>query len=232
MGSELGSYAQRYRETINDTSSISGERYEFFIRFRVSLMKRKLIKIGAYDGVGCILDFGCGIGATGEVLEAAFLQATIIGIDPSQESIVEARRLGLRRTEFIRAEGGATTLPENSVDLVYSNGVFHHILPKSRAVVLREIHRVVKPGGHIFIFENNPANPLMMRAMAKSPLDTNAQVLTAGELGSLVKDNGFFLLKTGYYFLFPHFLRFLRWSEPLFEPLPLGAQYFVWAVRQ
>ena len=123
-------------------------------------------------------------------------------------------------------------LAEGSIDLVYSNGVFHHILPENRVVALRELYRVVRPSGHIFIFENNPLNPLMMRAMAKSPLDANAHALKARELARLISDSGFFLLKTGYYFLFPHFLRFLRWIEPLVERLPLGAQYFVWAKCQ
>lgn len=232
MADDFGFYARQYRDIINRSSRISGEKYEFFIRLRVSLMRHRLNKAGACLGLRRILDFGCGIGAAGEILEAEFPQAEIVGIDPSEESIIEARRLGLRRTEFMHGEGEALPLPEDSVDLLYSNGVLHHIHPEKRLAVLREFCRVVRPNGNIFLFENNPFNPLIMRAMRRFPLDADAQVLAAGELAGLLKDGGFSVLKTGYYFLFPHLLRFLRWSEPLFERLPLGAQYFVWGVRK
>ena len=231
IANEFDSYARQYCKIINDVSRISGEKYDFFIRLRVSLMKRKITKIGACSGVRRILDFGCGVGVAGEVMESAFPQATIVGVDSSEESIAEACRLGLRRTEFVRWGDGALPLVENSVDLVYSNGVFHHIHPENRTTVFRKLYNVVRPNGHIFIFENNPANPLMMRAMAKNPFDANAQAITPRELSNLVKNCGFRILQIVYYFLFPHCLRFLRWSEPIFERLPLGAQYFVWAVR-
>lgn len=229
---EFDSYTRHYRRIINEVSRISGENYEFFIRLRVSLMKYRLTKTDAYPGVRRILDFGCGIGATSEILEAAFPQATIMGVDSSEESIIEARSLGLRRTEFIYGGDGVLPLAENSIDVVYSNGVFHHIIPESRTAALRKLYNVVRPNGHIFIFENNPANPLMMRAMAKNPFDANAQTIFPRELSSLIEDCGFRILQTPYYFLFPHCLRFLRWSEPMFERLPLGAQYFVWALSK
>jgi len=231
MANEVGSYARQYPEIINLTSGISGEKYEFFIHFRVSLMKRKLTEASACTGIHRILDFGCGIGATGDILEDAFPQAAIVGVDSSEKSVTEAYRQGLSRTDFICGEGEALPLANASVDLVYSNGVFHHTPLERRSPVLYELFRVVRPNGKVFIFENNPANPLMMRAMAKSPLDANAQTITPRELSNLVENCGFRILQTVYYFLFPHCLRFLRWSEPMFERLPLGAQYFVWAVR-
>lgn len=231
MANEFGSYARQYPEIINFTSGLTGEKYEFFIRFRVSLMKRKLTKAGTCIGIHRILDFGCGIGAAGDILEEAFPQTIIVGVDSSEKSVIEAYHRGLSRTDFICGEGEALPLANASVDLVYSNGVFHHTPLDRRGAALYELSRVVKPNGQVFIFENNPANPLMMRAMAKSPLDATAQAITPRELSSLVENCGFRILQTAYYFLFPHCLRFLRWSEPVFERLPLGAQYFVWAVR-
>ncbi|MDO8662391.1 MAG: class I SAM-dependent methyltransferase [Candidatus Omnitrophota bacterium] len=231
MTDEFGSYARRYPEIINLTSAITGEKYEFFIRFRVSLMKRKLTGNGAHTGINRILDFGCGIGAAGKILEDAFPQAAILGVDSSEKSVIEANHQGLSRSDFICSEGEALPLADASVDLVYSNGVVHHTPLERRGAVLRELFRVVRPKGQVFIFENNPANPLMMRAMAKSPLDSDAQPITPKELSRLFENCGFRIARSGYYFLFPHCLRFLRWGEPLFEQLPLGAQYFVWGVR-
>ena len=45
------------------------------------------------------------------------------------------------------------------VDLVFVNGVFHHIPPKDHGVNLDYIQSSLKPGGLLVIFENNPFNP-------------------------------------------------------------------------
>jgi ubiquinone/menaquinone biosynthesis C-methylase UbiE len=232
-GNEFGSFAQKYPDVINLTSGISGEKYEFFIHYRVSIMKQRLARSGrGCSGILRILDFGCGIGATVGVLEENFPQAAILGIDSSEPSIGEACRQRLPRSGFVCATGEALPLGSASIDLVYSNGVIHHTPPEQRLPVLNELFRVLKPKGQIFIFENNPANPLMMRAMSKSPLDADTQVIRPRELSRLAEDCGFRILQNAYYFLFPRCLRFLRWSEPVFERLPLGAQYFVWAERR
>ena len=231
MANVFDSYAREYREIINSISCIVGEKYEFFIRFRVYRMKHKLISIGAFAGIHRILDLGCGTGASGEILEAEFPQALITGVDSSQESIAQAHKQTLRRTTFLCEEAEALTLEDDSVDLIYSNGFFHHTLPEQRGIVLKELHRVVRPGGQIFIFENNPANPLTMWGMKNNPFDMNAKAITSRQMSALIKGSGFQLLQTAYYFFFPHSLRFLRWSEPTLEWLPFGAQYFIWAVR-
>ncbi len=231
MASGFDSYAKEYRDIIDRVSGLSGEKYEFFIRFRVERIKNKLAKTGAGTQIQRILDLGCGIGVAAEVLKAAFPLAAITGIDSSQECIAEARRLQLSYAEFIHGNCEALPVADSSVDLVYSNGVFHHIIPAQRPQVLRELFRIVRPAGQIFIFENNPANFLMMRAMAKNPFDAGIRAISPKELLAPLKSIGFRILQVGYYFFFPHFLGFLRRSEPMLEGLPLGAQYFIWAER-
>ncbi len=228
---EFDSYAKEYRDIINRTSHISGEEYEFFIRFRISRMKRKLSFSGNNSGVCRILDLGCGIGASAETLEVEFPQAAITGVDSSQESIAIARSRKLPRTEFLCGTAESMPLADASADLVYCNGLIHHTSPERRPALLRELFRVVRPKGQIFIFENNPANPLMMWAMTKYPFDKDAKPVAVRQLLLLVKSAGFLPLETVYYFFFPHCLRFLRWAEYALERLPFGAQYFVWATR-
>lgn len=228
---EFDSYAKEYREIINRTSHISGEEYEFFIRFRISRMKRKLSLSGKNSGVSRILDLGCGIGASAEALEAEFPQATIIGVDSSQESITIARSRKLHKAEFLFGTAESMPLANASVDLVYCNGLIHHTIPEQRPALLRELLRVVRPKGQVFIFENNPANPLMMWAMTKYPFDKDANPVAARQLLRLVKSAGFLPQETVYYFFFPHCLRFLRRTEYALERLPFGAQYFIWSTR-
>src|SRR5436190_1311726 len=52
-------------------------------------------------------------------------------------------------TEFRQGEMEAIPLPDNSVDVVISNGVINLSARKSRA--LMEIHRVLSPGGRLCV---------------------------------------------------------------------------------
>ncbi len=231
MVNEFDPYASKYREVINSACCASGEDYDFFIRFRVERIKRKLIESGTSINNLRIFDLGCGIGVAERILREQFNDAIIFAADPSSESIAEARRQGLSGIEFICASGEELPLDDHSIDLIYSNGVFHHAPPENRSAVLRELCRILKPGGQVFISENNPANPLMMQAMAKNPFDLNTRAIRPGDLAALVSESGFSCVKVFYYFWFPHWLRFLRWSESVLEWVPFGAQYFVWAKR-
>ena len=42
---------------------------------------------------------------------------------------------------------------------------------------------------------------------------------------------GFTCKEIGYYFFFPRFLRFMRWMEKWLRRVPVGAQYFLWAIK-
>ena len=99
-----------------------------------------------------ILDLGCGAGF--DTLLAAQRvgpNGKVIGIEMTPEMIVKARNnaetLGLANVEFFQGEIESLPLPNSSVDLVISNGVFNLCPGKSK--VLGEIFRVLKPGGRL-----------------------------------------------------------------------------------
>ena len=226
---DFNSYAQDYRDIINKVSRISGETYEFFIRLRLSLMKAKLDAIGELPL--SILDFGCGIGVTERFFEELFPHSTIRGIDTSAESIRTARELGLHRSLFDVLDSDRLPYTAGSFDLAYSNGTMHHIVREKHWQAISELHRVLCPGGHLFIFENNPLNPLMMRAMRKNPFDADAEVVHPRYLKYMVRQCNFTFRCINYYFFFPKMLSRLRALEKYMIHLPLGAQYFLWATK-
>lgn len=93
-----------------------------------------------------VLEAGCGIGT--DAAQFARAGATYTGIDFSRTALDLARR----RFEIDDLAGtflqeSVTDLPfsDGSFDLVYSNGVIHHILGTEQAV--REFRRVLRPGG-------------------------------------------------------------------------------------
>jgi ubiquinone/menaquinone biosynthesis C-methylase UbiE len=228
MTTDFDKYASEYREIINDVSRISGERYEYFINLRIGLMKEKVA--GKLPNLH-ILDFGCGIGTTEIFLKKAFPHAEIWGVDSSPASIEAAQGLELPNVTFLVQNAGTLPFTNGHFDLIYSNGTFHHIERERHAEVVRELSRVLQKEGELFIFENNPCNPFMMRAMVKNPFDRGATALAPSYLGKALKDTGFRVDAVNYYFFFPRCLSLLRVAEKYLRWLRMGAQYFIWATK-
>ena len=97
-----------------------------------------------------VLDVGCG---TGKLLRRAAIywpEAQLIGVDPANGMIEMAKRLTPNATFFT---GMAEVLPlqDNSVDLVMSTTSFHHW--QDQAAGIREIARVLRPGGYFILVD-------------------------------------------------------------------------------
>jgi SAM-dependent methyltransferase len=93
-----------------------------------------------------VLEAGCGIGT--DAMRFARAGARYIGVDFSPTALELARRrfaMAQMPGSFVEASITDLPVPDGSVDLVYSNGVIHHIPETDRAV--REFHRILRPGG-------------------------------------------------------------------------------------
>jgi hypothetical protein len=96
---------------------------------------------------------------------------------------------------------------------------------------LRELRRVTRDGGLLFLFEHNPVNPLTRHAVNTCPFDINARLIRADKMRRRIEDAGWSDVKTAYRIFFPQQLAALRKFEPHLEWCGLGAQYRVSAVR-
>lgn len=93
-----------------------------------------------------VLEAGCGIATDG--INFARRGARYTGVDFSDSAVALARnRFELEGVEGRIEQASIAALPaaDASLDLVYSNGVIHH-LPETGDVVA-EMHRVLRPGG-------------------------------------------------------------------------------------
>jgi 2-polyprenyl-3-methyl-5-hydroxy-6-metoxy-1,4-benzoquinol methylase/uncharacterized membrane protein YbhN (UPF0104 family) len=106
------------------------------------------------------LDFGCGQGWYACKMAAHGYQMT--GVDLSEGQIREARAYAADShsdVQFERIDGAVLPYADGSFDFVYAINVIHHITDNTqRDAILREIVRVLKPGGVFFLQEFSPAN--------------------------------------------------------------------------
>lgn len=98
-----------------------------------------------------ILDFGCGIGRLSGHLSP--LAARIEGVDRAEE-MIRAATTGLPPNVRLR-HISSHLLPYDSdhFDKAFTYGVLQHINDEELVKVLKEIHRVLKPGGRIVCLE-------------------------------------------------------------------------------
>lgn len=97
-----------------------------------------------------MLEVGCGMGF--DTLMWAQHGVNITSIDLSDESVRLAEKNLERKNlsaSFINASALDLPFADEQFDVVYSRGVLHHTGDTPRAI--REVHRVLRPGGSAFI---------------------------------------------------------------------------------
>lgn len=221
---EFDHLADNYKESISPWVRITGENIEFYAQSRIKWVARQLKEMGVHPRK--IMDFGCGVGlATPFLLEEFGIDSHIVGVDVSPDSLEIAK--SKYSSQNISFQSLDHYTQDQSVDLVYCNGVFHHIPLNERDGAVHYVCASLRPGGFFALWENNPWNPIAKYNMTHAEIDRNAIPINPPDGKKLVTANGLQLLKMQYYFIFPAFLKFLRPLEPLVSQVPLGAQYVV-----
>lgn len=218
---EFDLYAENYDEALDEGISISGEDRDFFARGRINWLSGSLASLR--QDIRRVMDYGCGTGAAAPYLLELLGAETVLGVDVSSKSLEEARRLTQQGgVEFSLLDDYQ---PREQMDLVFCNGVFHHIPLDERANAVSYVYRSLKPGGWFCFWENNTWNPGARYAMMKCPFDADAIMISPAKGRDLIRRAGFEIHSTTYQFIFPRMLRFLRGIEPRVARWPLGAQY-------
>lgn len=226
---EFDRYAKEYTDLHKASISSSGEEPSYFSRYKATYMAEWLRR-HASKTPSTVLDFGCGIGNSISHLRFVFPSAQLCGVDPSSDSIQIAISTHSGAATFLVGNDRELPYADDSFDLVQVACVFHHIQPGRRAHWLEEIRRVLRPGGHLFVFEHNLLNPLTVKAVHDCPFDEDAILLPKRELLNLANQSGFVDICARYIVFFPKALGCFRPMEPYLGMVPLGAQYVVHAV--
>jgi arsenite methyltransferase len=101
-----------------------------------------------------VLDLGCGCGLD-SIFAARMVgpRGKVIGVDLTPEMIDKAtenaRTVGLENVQFRQGDLESLPVPDNTVDVAISNGVFNLCPDKPR--VLAEVFRVLRAGGRLLM---------------------------------------------------------------------------------
>lgn len=145
-----------------------------------------------------VLEIGCGTGYGAQFL-LGLEPSSYVGIDLMPEQIALAQKRELPRAEFfVQDASDLSRFGEASKDAVIIFGVLHHI-PTWRLVV-REIGRVLRPGGWLFVEE--PDGVFLVRFERVFHWGHPDEVLTLAELRGEMADQGFTIRRKRHLFGF------------------------------
>ena len=226
---EFDQYAEEYAKLLDDPirRKFAGETAFFFER-KWELLEKYMQRIGLRPEKSSWLDVGCGAGELLRLGSAHFAHAA--GCDLSIGMMKACEGLN------VVTQTDPTRLPfeDNSFDLVTVVCVYHHVEPPDRPGLTAEIARVLRPRGTACIIEHNPFNPATQIIVRRTPVDANAQLLTARTARRLLAKAGLGMnQKTTYFLYFPqNIYRKARGVEALLEKVPAGGQYAAFGRKQ
>jgi len=224
-GRGFDDYAQDYDAALAHGLAISGENKNYFAGGRIAWLTNCLQRLK--EQPQAVMDLGCGTGSASPFLFNLLGVKSLLGIDTSAKSLEVARKThGSTHARFLHLNQFD---PEEQFDLVFCNGVFHHIPPAERFSTVNYVYRSLRPGGLFAVWENNPWNPGARYVMSRIPFDRDAIMVRPAEGRHLLRAGHFKILRTDFLFVFPRMLRCFRGLERFVSRLPLGAQYQILA---
>lgn len=159
-----------------------------------------------------VFDLGCGPGTSTELLAAAFPDASVVGVD-SSDNMLDAARERVPAATFIKQDIENWRPPEEA-DFIFSNAALH-FLPDHAAIMTRLL-AVLAPGGRLAVqMPNNvhePSHAAMRMVAADGPW--------AGRLVPVAKSYARIGPPEEYYRLLkPHCREFDIWQTVYIHPL-------------
>ncbi|MFH1307228.1 MAG: class I SAM-dependent methyltransferase [archaeon] len=99
---------------------------------------------------GAVLDVGCGSAGLLKEFQSSNPELELVGIDGSKTLIDNAHKfIASKKIKLFYSDAGKLKFKDSSFDLVVCQDTFHHF--RNPVKVLKEMYRVVKKGGFIYM---------------------------------------------------------------------------------
>jgi SAM-dependent methyltransferase len=120
--------------------------------------RRALLERASIGSADRVLDVGCGTGTMAILIKQLFPDVDVVGLDPDPKALARARCKAGRSAVSVRFDQGfsdSLAYPDAYFDRVFSSFMFHHLRADDKEKMLREVRRVLTPGGslHLLDFE-------------------------------------------------------------------------------
>ncbi len=150
-----------------------------------------LLSDTALPEAGVLLDAGCGSGQTIDWFLNAHPRWQAMGLDVAIEGLWAATAAGQRN--LLQASALALPVADATADLLITLDVLQHLpLNGGDDAALAEFHRVLKPGGHLFVRTNAQSFPV-----SPDDPDANFHKYRTDELRNKLTQAGFEVLRIG-----------------------------------
>lgn len=144
-----------------------------------------------------VLDVGCGTGTLAIAAKRHVgANGAVTGVDPAAEMIdralAKARRAG---TDVAFRTAAAEELPfaNGAFDVVLSSLMLHHLPSETRRAGLKEMRRVLKPGGRLLAIDfgqSSEKRGFLARIHGHAGVNANALIALATDAGFEVAESG------------------------------------------
>jgi ubiquinone/menaquinone biosynthesis C-methylase UbiE len=117
---------------------------------------RKLAEQAELGSARRVLEIGCGTGNLVLLVKRMDPQLEVTGLDPDPKALARAGRKARRAKLALRFDRGFADqlpYPDGSFDRVLSSLMFHHLDADQRVASLREVRRVLRPGGSLHLMD-------------------------------------------------------------------------------
>ena len=161
---------------------------------QAKVIRQRALSLAHIQAGDSILDVGCGTGDLSLMAKRlAGASGRVCAIDAAPEMIEVAQQKAARASVDVDFRVGlieALAFPAVSFDAVLSSLMMHHLPDDVKRQGLREIRRVLKPGGRLLIVDfmrpTNPGGHLMTLLMGHMAMRAGAQ-----DLPDLLREAGF-----------------------------------------
>jgi ubiquinone/menaquinone biosynthesis C-methylase UbiE len=171
--------------------------YDVLMRLtmREATFKGRLITYASVADGYRVLDLGCGTATLTLMVKQRYPVADVIGLDIDRDSLALAthkiHRINLAITLM---QGTAFRLPftGESFDCVLSNLVYHHLTRENKIESMRDVLRILKPGGEFLLADFGKPHNLLMSIISRimRKLEDTSDNLK-GILPEMMKEAGF-----------------------------------------
>ncbi len=134
-----------------------------------------------------ILDLGCGTGFFSARLKKKYPKAVVVSLDIAHGMLLEAKAASrglFKKMHLVQADMHALPLQNNMIDLVFSNQVMHWSY--QWPVLIRELNRVMHPGGCLMFSTLGPDTFLELREPAVSAFSHANDFMDMHDIGDIL----------------------------------------------